>query len=295
MVKVITKYTAPPLKRLYKNVAVYCRVSTLQEIQHNSLEAQRSYYEKYIASHPEWRLVEIYADQASGRNNKKMDAFQRMMADCRVGKIDFILIKSISRMGRNTVDLLEACGELRSLGIEVFFEVEKLYASNPKAIRMLTIFASLYQNESETKSFAITWGHRVRFLNGSSGMANRVCYGYEHNEFGELVPTRKEAAVVCMIYSWHSRGWSLRKISAELQRRAIPSPRGNSKWGIETIRKILQNEKYRGDVLLQKTYVADFFTGRQAKNRGEFEQYLLCNHHEAIIQPETGNTNKYGL
>lgn len=204
MVNVITKYTAPPLKRLYKNVAVYCRVSTLQEIQHNSLEAQRSYYEKYIASHPEWRLVEIYADQASGRNDKKMDAFQRMMADSRAGKIDFILIKSISRMGRNTVDLLEACSELRNLGIEVFFEVEKLYASNPKAIRMLTIFASLYQNESETKSFAITWGHRVRFLNGVSGMANRICYGYGHNELGELVTIQKKAAVVCMIYSWHS-------------------------------------------------------------------------------------------
>jgi DNA invertase Pin-like site-specific DNA recombinase len=284
MVKVITKYTAPPLKRLYKNVAVYCRVSTLQEIQHNSLEAQRSYYEKYIASHPEWRLVEIYADQASGRNNKKMDAFQRMMADCRVGKIDFILIKSISRMGRNTVEFLKACSELNRLGVEVFFEVEKVYASDPRAVRMLTIFAGLYQNESEAKSFAIAWGHRVRFADGSSKMANRICYGYEHNENGELVPVPQEAEVVRMIYAWHDQGWSLRKISAELQRRDILSPRGKAKWGIETIRKILQNQKYHGDVMLQKTYVANFFTGRQAINKGEYAKYLISEHHEAIIE-----------
>lgn len=210
------------------------------------------------------------------------------MADCRAGKIDFILIKSISRMGRNTVDLLEACGELRNLGVEVFFEVERLYTSDPKAVRMLTIFASLHQNESETKSFAITWGYRMRFADGSSKMANRVRYGYKHNEEGELVSIPEEAEVVRTVYTWYSQGWSLRKISAELQQRAIPSPRGNSKWGIETIRKILQNEKYRGNVLLQKTFVADFFTGRQAKNRGEYEQYLLCNHHEAIINTNTG-------
>ena len=284
MVEVITKYTVLPLKRLCKNVAVYCRVSTLQEIQHNSLEAQRSYYTKYIASHPGWVLVDIYADQASGRNNKKMEEFQRMMADCRAGKMDLILVKSISRMGRNTVDLLEACSELKCLGVEVYFEVEKLYASDPKAIRMLTIFASVYQNESETKSFAIAWGHRVKFADGSSKMANRICYGYGHNEAGELTPIPEKATVVCMLYDWHRQGWSLRRMSAELQTLNIPSPRGKPQWGIESIRKILQNEKYYGEVLLQKTYVVDFFTGRQAGNQGEFAQYLLCDHHEAIIQ-----------
>jgi len=206
------------------------------------------------------------------------------MADCRAGIIDLILVKSISRMGRNTVDFLKACSELTSLGVEVFFEVERLYASNPKAIRMLTVFASLYQNESETKSFAITWGHRVRFADGSSQMANRVCYGYKHSEEGELVPIPEEAEVVRMVYIWHSQGWSLRKISAQLQAQNIPSPRGKPKWGIETIRKILQNEKYHGDVMLQKTYVANFFTGRQAINKGEYAKYLISEHHEAIIE-----------
>ncbi len=284
MIKIIKKYAIPPKKRFRKKVAVYCRVSTQQEIQHNSLEAQRNYYEQLVANHPEWTLVGIYADQASGRNNKKMNAFQRMLADCRAKKIDLILVKSISRMGRNTVEFLKACSELNCLGVEVFFEVEKVYASDPRAVRMLTIFAGLYQNESESKSFAIAWGHRVRFADGSSKMANRICYGYEHDENGELVPVPKEAEVVRMIYNWHSQGWSLRKISAELQQRCIPSPRGYPKWGIETIRKILQNEKYHGDVMLQKTYVANFFTGRQATNKGEYAKYLISGHHEAIIK-----------
>lgn len=283
MIKITKIHARPPRMRFRKKVAVYCRVSTQQEIQYNSLEAQRTYYEKLIASRSEWTLVDIYADQASGRNNKKMNGFQRMMADCRANKIDLILVKSISRMGRNTVEFLKACSELNYLGVEVFFEVEKVYASDPRAVRMLTIFAGLYQNESEAKSFAIAWGHRVRFSDGSSKMANRICYGYEHNENGELVPVPKEAEAVRMIFAWHGQGWSLRKISAELQRRDILSPRGNSKWGIETIRKILQNEKYHGDVILQKTYVADFFTGRQAINKGEYAKYLISGHHEAII------------
>ena len=283
MMKITKIHARPPRMRFRKKVAVYCRVSTQQEVQYNSLEAQRTYYERLIENRPEWTLVGIYADQASGRNNKKMNDFQRMLADCRARKIDLILVKSISRMGRNTVEFLKACSELNCLGVEVFFEVEKVYASDPRAVRMLTIFAGLYQNESEAKSFAIAWGHRVRFADGSSKMANRICYGYEHDENGELVPVPKEAEVVRMIYAWRSQGWSLRRISVELQQRDIPSPRGKVKWGIETIRKILQNEKYHGDVLLQKTYVANFFTSRQAANKGEYAKYLISRHHEAII------------
>ncbi len=284
MVRVVKKCASLPRIKFVKRVAAYCRVSTLQELQYNSLEAQRSYYEKMVAKHPEWTLVGIYADQKSGRNNKKMVEFQRMMADCRAGKIDLIFIKSISRMGRNTVQFLEACIELYSLGVEIFFEVEQLYASDPQAMRMLTIYASLYQNESESKSYAITWGLRVRFSDGSSKVANKICYGYGHDENGELVPIPEEADVIRMIYAWHSQGVSLRSISARLQEQNLLSPRGKPKWGIETIRKILQNEKYRGDVLLQKTFVADFFTGRQTPNRGEHTKYLITEHHEAIIK-----------
>ena len=281
-VKVIPVHPKYLVKR-YKKVAAYCRVSTAQEIQYHSLEAQREHFEKYISERTWWAFVGIYADQASGRHNIKMREFQRMMADCRVGKIDLILVKSISRLGRNTVQFLQACNELNSLGVDVYFEVEKLYISNPKAVRLLTVYASVYQNESETKSFAIHWGHLVRFQNGNSKFYNRPCYGYTQSPDGTLEIVPDEAAVVTLIYEWRAEGASLRTIASHLMKMGIKAPRGGDMWGIETIRKILNNEKYYGDVLLQKTYIADFFTGKQVPNRGECESYLSKDHHEAII------------
>ena len=212
-----------------------------------------------------------------------MKEFQRMMDDCSAGKIDLILVKSISRLGRNTVQFLQACNELNSLGVDVYFEVEKLYISNPKAIRLLTVYASVYQNESETKSFSIHWGHLVRFQNGNSKFYNRPCYGYRQAADGTLEIVPEEASVVTLIYEWRAEGASLRTIASRLVNMNIKAPRGGNVWGIETLRKILNNEKYYGDVLLQKTYIADFFTGKQVPNRGACESYLLKDHHEAII------------
>ena len=267
-----------------KRVAAYCRVSTMQEIQHHSLEAQRDYYEKLIASRPHWIFVGVYTDQVSGRHNLKMRDFQRMLEDCRNRKIDLILVKSISRMGRNTVQFLQACTELNNLGVDVYFEVEKLHINDPQAVRLLTIYASLYQNESESKSALISWGIRVRFANGSSGFANRPCYGYRRNAEGLLEIVPEEAEIVRRIYSWHREGRSLRSISKTLADMGIKSPRGHSKWGIETIRKILNNEKYHGNVLLQKTYISNYFTGKQAENNGVLPKYIAFKHHEAIVK-----------
>ena len=266
-----------------KRVAAYCRVSTMQEIQHHSLEAQRDYYEKLIASRPHWIFVGVYTDQVSGRHNLKMRDFQRMLEDCRNRKIDLILVKSISRMGRNTVQFLQACTELNDLGVDVYFEVEKLHINDPQAVRLLTIYASLYQNESESKSALITWGIRVRFANGSSGFANRPCYGYHRDAEGRLKVVPEEAERVRLIYCWHREGRSLRRISKALDDIGIKSPRGNSAWSIETIRKILNNEKYYGNVLLQKTFISNYFTGKQSVNNGELERYFLEQHHQPIV------------
>lgn len=266
-----------------KRVAAYCRVSTMQEIQHHSLEAQRDYYERLIASRPHWIFVGVYTDQASGRHNLRMRNFQRLLDDCRSRKIDLILVKSISRMGRNTVQFLQACTELNDLGVDVYFEVEKLHINDPQAVRLLTIYASLYQNESESKSALITWGIRVRFADGSSAFANRPCYGYCRNQDGLLEIVPEEAEIVRQIYSWHREGRSLRSISKALADMGIKSPRGHSHWSIETIRKILNNEKYYGNVLLQKTYISNYFTGKQSVNNGELERYLLEEHHQAIV------------
>lgn len=283
---IITIRQPPQLPKAVRStrVAAYCRVSTMQEIQHHSLEAQRDHYEKLIASRPHWIFVGVYIDQASGRHNLKMRDFQRMLEDCRNGKIDLILVKSISRMGRNTVQFLQACNELNALGVDVYFEVEKLHINDPQAVRLLTIYASLYQNESESKSALITWGIRVRFANGSSAFANRPCYGYCRNTEGLLEIIPQEAEIVRLIFTWHREGRSLRCISKAFADMGIKSPRGHSKWSIETIRKILNNEKYYGNVLLQKTLISNYFTGNQAENKGELDRYLLREHHEPIIK-----------
>lgn len=267
----------------HRKVAAYCRVSTPQEIQHHSLEAQREYYERRIIGMPGWEFAGIYADEASGRNNRKMYNFQRMMDECRAGNIDLILTKSISRLGRNTLQFLSACEELKALNVDVFFEVEKLYLHNPKAVRLLTIYASVYQNESEMKSANTRWGIHTGFANGTSRVANTPCYGYRRNEDGELELVLEEAEVVRLIYYYHRQGMSLRKIAGELYSQGVHSPRGKPEWSIETIRRILHNEKYNGHVLLQKTYVSDYFTGKRSPNNGELPRYLLENHHEPIL------------
>ena len=284
-VKVIPAHTKYELMRP-KKVAAYCRVSTPQEIQYHSLETQRSYFEKIIGDKVDWIFVGVYAEQASGRHNLKMKEFQRMMADCRAGNIDFIIVKSISRLGRNTLQFLQACNELNKLHIDVYFEVEKLHINDPQAVRMLTLYASVYQNESETKSYGVRWGHLVRFKNGNSKLYNRPCYGYKQSPDGTLEIAPEEAAVVNMIFAWHSEGASLRTVASRLTEMEIKAPRGGDVWGIETIRKILNNEKYYGDVLLQKTYIADYFTGKQVPNRGKYECFLLRDHHTAIIKKQ---------
>ena len=266
-----------------KRVAAYCRVSTTQEMQYHSLEAQREYFESIIGRTVNWIFVGVYTEQASGRNNGKMKEIQRMINDCRAGKIDFIIVKSISRLGRNTLQFLQACDELNALNVDVYFEVEKLHINEPKAVRMLTVYASLYQNESETKSYGIRWGNLVRFQNGNSKFYNRPCYGYKQTADGALEVVPEEAAGVIMIYDLNAECTSPRTIAKELMDMGIPAPRGGKAWGIETIRKILNNEKYYGDVCLQKTYIADYFTGKQVPNRGEYDRFLLQDHHPAII------------
>jgi hypothetical protein len=162
----------------------------------------------------------------------------------------------------------------------------KLYLHNPKAVRHLTIYASVYQNESEVKSAYTRWGIRTRYANGTSATANLPCYGYRRDVNRELVIEPAEAVVVRMIYDLRNQGLSLREIAHELKERTIPSPSGKATWGVETVRRILQNEKYKGHVLLQKTYVSNFFTGKRATNNGELPKYLLEGHHEAIIKPD---------
>lgn len=269
-----------------KNVAAYCRVSTNQEIQLHSLAVQRAYFEKLIKSHIGWNCAGIYADEASGRNNRKMQEFQHMMQDCRIGKIDLILVKSISRLGRNTLQFLQAINELNLLGVDVVFQVENLHGQDPQAVKAMTIYASLYQQESETKSFITGWGHHVRFKNGTSKLYDRPCYGYRNGVDGHLEIHPEQAAIVKRIFAERDSGYSLRKIAKDLEADGVPAPRGGTHWHIETIRTILYNEKYCGTVVLGKTYVSDYFTGKQTVNCGEVNKYVMSYHHPAIVRNE---------
>ena len=251
---------------------------------HNSLSNQKQYYRHYIAHHTNWQLVGIFSDSISARTIQKRRQFQRMMSLCRSGKIDLILAKSIKRFGRNTLDLLQTFQELNGLGVEVYFEVERMHIGNPKDLLMLTIFAGLAQNESENLSADIKWGIRHAFRSGTSGFITRPCYGYRKDKCGELVIHEAEAKIVKKIFRWRHEGCSLRKISELLFSQGILSPSGKAKWGSETINKLLHNEKYTGNVILQKTYVPDFLNGKQRRNDGRVDKYYIENTHESIVE-----------
>jgi len=216
-------------------VAAYCRVSTKHDEQHSSLSMQIKYYEAYIRAHPNWVFSGIYADQGTGRNIMKRSQFQMMMNKCRNKEIDLILTKSISRFGRNTVDVLNCFRELKQLGIDVYFEVEKQYLSNPTSELLMTVLTAISQEESLQKSQKIRWGIKRSFENETSKYRNRICYGYSHDQYGKLIIDHAQAEIVKRIFYLRLNGFSLRQISRELVSRGIKSPRGNMIWGPETL------------------------------------------------------------
>jgi len=267
-------------------VAAYCRVSSHHEEQLSSLVAQQEYYDAYISEHPKWINAGIFSDTGSGLISSRRIGFQSMMTACRQGKVDLILVKSIGRFARNTVDLLEATRELSGLGVDVWFESNQIRLGDSKSEMILSVVAAFYQNESLNHSENIKWGIHRCFETGSSSFTGRRCFGYITGLNGVLVIEEEEARVVEMIFDLYLSGKSLRTISGELWLREIPSPRGHRKWGIETISKLLSNEKYTGNVILQKTVVKDYLIGKQVKNQGYEQMYLVSNCHEPIISQE---------
>lgn len=244
---------------------------------------QVEHYTKYINSNLNWQLAGIFVDKMSARTIRKRKQFQEMMALCRAGKIDLILTKSIKRFGRNTVDLLETFRELKRLQVEVFFELENMYISDPKAELMFTIYASMAQDESENLSHDIKWGIHHAFSTGISKLMARPCYGYRQSSQGNLVIYKPEAVIVRQIFRWRLVNYSLREISKTLYALAIPSPTNRPKWSAETLNKLLHNEKYTGNVILQKTYVPNILTAKQVKNKGQATMYHVRGTYEGIL------------
>ena len=264
-------------------VAAYCRVSSDHEEQETSLTAQISYYSQKIASTPGWVNAGIYAERGSGLSLWQRAEFMQIMDLARNGEIDLILTKSISRFGRNTVEMLQVSLELCGCGVDVFFEKENIWLHDRQMQILLTAYMSYAQAESESMSKNIKWDISKGFQNEKSGYADFTCFGYRRGNDGSLEINEPEAYIVRKIFELRVSGRSLKEISNWLYDEHIPSPTGKERWSRETISKILKNEKYTGDVVLQKTFVRDVLSGKQSRNVGQMNRYMIHEHHPAIV------------
>ena len=274
-------------KHTLRRVAAYARVSTDHEEQQSSYEAQVDYYTRYIQSHPDWQFVSVYSDEGvTGCNTKKRDGFNHMVADALAGQIDLIITKSVSRFARNTVDTLTTIRKLKEKGVECFFEKENIWTFDPKCELILSILASLSQEESRSISENVTWGHRRRFEAGKASVPFGRFLGYDRGKNGELIVNKKQAKIVKRIFAEFLAGASPYQIAKNLTADHIPTPGGKEIWSGCVVRSILQNEKYKGDALLQKVFTPDFLTKKKVKNTGQVPQYYVKGDHEPIIEPE---------
>lgn len=268
-------------------MAAYCRVSTDQLEQLSSYEAQVNYYTNYINNNPDYEFAGIYADEGiSGTNTKKREQFNKMIEDCKAGKIDMIITKSISRFARNTLDTLNYVRMLKDLGIGVVFEKENINTLDSKGEVLLTILSSLAQDESRSISENSTWGIRRRFEQGKVIVNHNKFLGYDKDKEGNLIIDKKQAKIVKRIYKDFLDGKGANRIAKEFEEEGIKGWNGKAKWYESTIRGILTNEKYKGDALLQKTYTVDFLTKKRVENKGEVPKYYVEDSHPAIIDKE---------
>lgn len=265
-------------------VAAYCRVSTDSDEQASSYEKQVEHYTDFIKANAEWEFAGIYADDGiSGTNTKKREEFNRMIEDCMAGRIDMIITKSISRFARNTLDCLKYIRQLKEKNIPVFFEKENINTMDSKGEVLLTIMASLAQQESESLSKNVKLGLQFRYQNGEVQINHNRFLGYTKDENGHLIIEPEEAEIVKRIYREYFEGKSLKQIGDGLMKDGILTAAKKPTWRPEPIKKILQNEKYIGDALLQKTYTVDVLTKKRVKNNGIMPQYYVENNHEPII------------
>lgn len=269
-------------------VAAYCRVSTDDEEQLTSYEAQQEYYTDKIMTNKEWTMAGIFADEGiTGTSARKRPEFLRMIRMCKQKKIDLILVKSISRFARNTVDCLNYIRILKELGIAVYFEKENINTLSAESEMLITIMGAFAQAESESISANVKWGKRKAMADGKAIIQYQKLYAYEKGADGSPQIIPEQAVVVQQIYKRFLAGDSLRMIQEWLEQEHILNVNGAQGWTIRTVRSILTNEKYCGDVLLQKTFIQDCISKKVIKNTGQLPQTLVQNHHEGIVDRET--------
>lgn len=291
--KVITIPAKPEVARRQAiqrqlRVAAYCRVSTDDEEQLTSYEAQQNYYTDKIMTNREWTMAGIFADEGiTGTSARKRPEFLKMIRLCKQKKIDIVLTKSISRFARNTVDCLNYIRALRELGIAVIFEKENINTLEADSEILITMLGAFAQAESESISANVRWGKRQAMREGKTIIQYNRLYAYEKGEDGKPKIIQEQADVVRSIYDQYLSGASLRMIKDRLEAEQIPNVTGGSQWTITAIRSILTNEKYCGDVLLQKTYISDCISRKVIRNTGQLPMYLVQNHHEGIVERKT--------
>lgn len=269
-------------------VAAYCRVSTKQEEQLNSYEVQKKFYTEKINSNPDWQMVGIFADKGiTGTSVLKRDEFNKMIKLCKDKKIDMILVKSISRFARNTVDCLHYTRMLKALGVDVFFEEQGIHSIKSDAEFYISIYGTIAQSESENISANVKWGKLQSAKEGKVVFSYKNFLGYRKGADGKPEIDEEQAETVRMIYDRFLAGDSLKQIAEKLQKEQRLSPAGKSEWSTSTIRSILSNEKYKGDAIINKTFTVDCLTKEVRKNRGERPKYYVENSHPAIIDAET--------
>lgn len=267
-----------------KRVAAYCRVSTDKEQQEHSFETQKEMYTEMIMMKPNWQIAGIYADEGiTGTIAKKRPDFMRMIEDCRKGKIDIIITKSVSRFSRNNLDCLLYVRELKELGIPIIFEKEGINTLQVSSELLITLFSGLSQAESESISMNVKIGKRQSLKNGNVPFCYKSFLGYKKGADGkpEIVP--EEAKIITRIYTEYLAGKSLNDIAKSLITDGIYTPTGKTQWISKVVLSILSNEKYKGDALLQKTYIVDCISKKMKKNNGELPMYYVENNHPAII------------
>ena len=271
-------------KKKNLRVAAYCRVSTKKDEQLNSYENQKAYYTEKIMANPDWTMADIFADEGiTGTSACKRKDFLRMIRQCRQGKIDMILAKSVSRFARNTVDTLNYTRELRGMGIPVIFEEQNINSIYPESEFLITIHGAFAQSESEGISSRVKWGKHQAMRTGKANIQYKTLLGYEKNPDGEMVVNAEQAETVRRIYEMYLSGQTLRSIKEALESGGFKNSAGTMEWTTSNLRTILSDEKYCGDVLLQKTFIQDCISKKVIKNTGQLPMYLIQNHHEAII------------
>lgn len=285
-----TKTQQEIAKEKYRQLRVvaYCRVSTKMEEQLNSYETQVKHYTDKISENPNWTLVGIFADKGiTGTSVKNRDEFKKMIRWCKVGKVDMIITKSISRFARNTLDCLKYTRTLKKYGVDVFFEEQGIHSLQPGAEFYITVFGSIAQSESENISANVKWGKAQSAKEGKVAFVYKRFLGYEKGEDGKPVIDEEQAEIIRFIYDRYLAGDSIAIISKRLEELKILSPTGKEKWSTTTVQSILSNEKYKGDAIINKTFVVDCISKEIRVNNGERPKYYVENNHPAIIDAVT--------